>query len=298
MARVVVVGEGMLELVGEGAAWRLGYGGDTLNTAIHLARRGHDVAFLTALGSDPFSARLRAAWQQEGLDGSLILTHPTRGPGLYAIAVDDEGERSFTYWRSESAARAVFSLAGTESAVREAERAGLLYFSLISLAILPAADRDRLLALAKAVQTRGGRVAFDGNYRPRLWEDPRQARAARDAASAVADFGLPTFDDEAALSGEASPQAVATAWRKRGCGETVVKLGSRGCLLPDGRIVEPDRVVEPVDTSGAGDAFNAGFLDARLTGLDIEAAARAGNRLAAWTIMRPGAIPPVDEGGG
>ena len=104
--RAVLVGEGMLELSQEGAAWRLGYGGDTLNTAIHLARAGIETAYLTAVGSDPFSADLKAKWQGEGLDTSLILTHPTRGSGLYAINTDERGERSFTYWRGESAARA------------------------------------------------------------------------------------------------------------------------------------------------------------------------------------------------
>lgn len=298
MARIVIVGEGMLELSGEGGAWRLGHGGDALNTAIHLARRGHAVRFLTALGSDRFSRRLRQAWIDEGIDDALILTHPTRHAGLYAIALDERGERSFTYWREASAARAMLDLPGAAAALDEAERAELLYFSLISLAILPAAGRERLLALAAAVRAGGGRVAFDGNYRPALWPSPDEARAARDEAIARADIGLPTFADEAALSGAASPQAVADQWRERGCAEVVVKLGAQGCLLPDGRVTEPERVLDPVDTSGAGDAFNAGYLDARLTGLDPEAAARAGHRLAAWTIMRPGAIPPRDQRSG
>ena len=102
--RVVVIGEGMLELSPVAEAWRLGHGGDTLNTAIHLARSGLDVAFVTALGDDPFSKGLRAAWAGEGLDTSLILADPSRRPGLYAISTDAAGERSFTYWRGESAA--------------------------------------------------------------------------------------------------------------------------------------------------------------------------------------------------
>ena len=296
MARIVCVGEGMLELSrlasfkGDGG-WQLGYGGDTLNTAIHLARLGHDVAYLTALGADPFSQDLKAKWAAEGLDTSLVLTHPTRQAGLYAISTDPAGERSFTYWRDTSAAREMFALEGSAAASAEACEADLLYFSLITLAILPPAGRDHLLALAR----RARQVAFDGNYRPRLWPSRDEALAARDAAIAVADIGLPTLDDEAMLSGAADACRLTADWCRIGCQETVVKLGADGALLPDGRIIAPERTLSPIDTSGAGDAFNAGYLSARLNGLSIEEAAGAGHALAGWTIMRPGAIPPPNS---
>jgi 2-dehydro-3-deoxygluconokinase len=302
MARIVCVGEAMLELSrpkdGKAAGdWRLGYGGDTINTAIHLARAGHDTAYLTALGGDPFSDGIKERWRAEGLDVSLVLTHPDRNIGLYAIDTDDSGERSFTYWREASAARAMFALDGIDAALAEVDRADLLYFSLITLAVLPPGGRDRLLALAR----RARRVAFDGNYRPRLWPSVEEARAARDAAIAVADIGLPTLDDEAQLmsghitDGREEEDLVAAHWQELGCSETVVKLGPQGARLPDGRIIAPERALDPVDTSGAGDAFNAGYLAARLYGASIEAAARAGHALAGWTIMRPGAIPARDS---
>ncbi len=103
--QAVVVGEAMLELSRDGERWRMGYGGDTLNTAIHLARSGISTAYLTAVGSDPFSVAMVAEWRSEGLDVSLVLEHPTRHCGLYAIATDAAGERSFTYWRDKAAAR-------------------------------------------------------------------------------------------------------------------------------------------------------------------------------------------------
>lgn len=281
----------MLELRRADGAWQLGFGGDTLNSAIHLARAGHDVAYLTALGADPFSAGLKDDWAGEGLDTSLVLTHPSRQPGLYAISTDNQGERSFTYWRDTSAARALFECPGIAAAEAVAVEADLLGFSLITLAILPAAGRDRLLALARAVRERGGHVAFDGNYRPRLWPSPAAACAARDAAIACASIGLPTLEDEILLAGPTTAAEVAAHWQRLGCGETVVKTGADGCRLLDGTVLPPDAVLQPVDTSGAGDAFNAGYLAARLNGQGPLAAARAGHALAGWTIMRPGAIP-------
>lgn len=296
MARIVLIGEGMLELARKGGDWHLGYGGDTLNTAIHLARAGHEVAYLTALGSDAMSADLKARWAAEGLDTSLVLDHPTRSTGLYAINTDANGERSFSYWRETSAAREMLSLPGSAAALAAAARADLIAFSLITLAILPAEARAALLDTARKVRKADGQVALDGNYRARLWPSSTDAAAARDAAIGYATIGLPTLEDEQAIAGyPLSAQEVSRHWAKRGCAETVVKLGPEGCLLPDGLIVAPDAVLAPVDTSGAGDAFNAGYLDARLRGASPREAARAGHALAGWTIMRPGAIPTKDS---
>jgi 2-dehydro-3-deoxygluconokinase len=285
----------MLELSRKGEGWQLGYGGDTLNTAIHLARAGHDVAYLTALGIDPMSANLKARWAAEGLDTSLVLDHPSRSTGLYAISTDAAGERSFAYWRDTSAAREMFVLPGMADASVAAEQADLLCYSLISLAILTPDDREKVVALARVIRSRGGKVAFDGNYRPRLWSGPEDARRARDAAIAAADIGLPTLEDEILLSGEADAAAVARHWGGLGCAETVVKLGSSGCRLPDSAILPPPEVLNPVDTSGAGDAFNGGYLAARMNGASVADAARAGHALAGWCVMRGGAIPARDR---
>ena len=289
--RIVCVGEGMLELSRKGDGWRMGHGGDTLNTAIHLAREGHHVAYFTALGGDALSEGMKQAWQAEGLDCSLVLTHPARQSGLYAITTDDEGERSFTYWRDTSAARDLFAIDGVEHAFAQAASTDLLAFSLISLAILPPEGRQRLLDLASRVRANGGKVAFDGNYRPRLWSSAEETRAARDAAIAVSDIGLPTLEDEQLLRDGASMNDIAAHWQGLGCTETIVKLGAKGCLLPSGEVLPPPQTLRPVDTSGAGDAFNAGYLSARLGGAGIADAARAGHERAGWTIMRRGAIP-------
>jgi 2-dehydro-3-deoxygluconokinase len=324
LARIVCIGEAMLELTRDSDGWRLGYGGDTLNTAIHLARAGHDVAYLTAIGCDPLSAGLKAEWAAEGIDPSLILDHATRSTGLYAISTDDMGERSFSYWRDTSAAREMFALPGIEAALAVAEQADLIVYSLITLAILPPEGREQLSALCKRVRARGGKVAFDGNYRPRLWANAAEAREARDAGIACADIGLPTLEDELSLSetpnrhaelvSASMPQTsnsskveawtlkqvqgddggadrVNAHWTTLGCPETIVKLGAQGARLPDGTTLSPPEILQPVDTSGAGDAFNGGYLAARMDGASVEDAVLAGHRLAGWCVMRRGAIP-------
>jgi 2-dehydro-3-deoxygluconokinase len=294
-ARIVCVGEAMVELAPQGDGWDVGHGGDTLNQALHLARFGFDVGYLTVLGNDPFAPRMQAAWTCEGLDPSLLLRSDSRTTGLYAISIDERGERHFHYWRSESAARELFDHPQIDDALAQAAEADVLVYSLISLAILPEHGREKLIGLAREVRQRGGKIAFDGNYRPTLWESVEAARAWRDRAVAEADFGLPTIDDERALASSHDAGAVAAHWRRRGCGEPVVKLGSEGCRLPDGTIVPPPNRLKPLDSSGAGDAFSAGYLAARLRGVAPDEAARCGHELAGWTIMRSGAIPPRDD---
>jgi 2-dehydro-3-deoxygluconokinase len=284
MTRIVFIGEAMLELSRDGELWRMGCAGDTLNTATHLARLGHDVAYMTAIGNDAMSAGLKVTWAGEGIDTSLVLTHPKRTTGLYAISTDSRGERTFSYWRDTSAARDMFSLPGIDAALAEAEKADLVAYSLITLAILPEEARQRLLSLTT-------RLAFDGNYRPRLWPDATSAAKARDAAIAKASIGLPTLEDEILIAGTTSADRVSAHWQSLGCAETVVKLGVDGCRLPDGSILAPPQQLTPVDTSGAGDAFNAGYLHARLGGSSVAEAAMEGHRLAGWVVMRPGAIP-------
>lgn len=290
-----VVGEGMLELTGAGLGpCRLGFGGDTLNVAIHLARYGLPVGYVSALGADPLSVELRQAWAAEGIDTRWVLTDPDRQAGLYAIRNDRDGERHFSYWRNDSAAKRTFALPQSKDLVDAVAQAEVLFYSLITLAILPPEGREQLLALCRQVRARGGKVAFDGNYRPRLWPSAAAARASLDLALAECDIGLPTLADEQSLAGRSDAVSVADHWQSRGAGEVVVKLGSQGCWAAGG-VIPPPQQVKAVDTSGAGDAFDAGYLAGRMRGLAATEAALQGHRLAAWVVGRSGAIPPRDR---
>ncbi|WP_407641595.1 sugar kinase [Aurantiacibacter zhengii] len=293
--RIICLGEGMVEeRVAPDGTLTAHYGGDTLNTAIHLARLGCNVAYATALGCDEESDKLVAAWQAEGIDTSLIGRHPDRGVGRYRIAVDSAGERSFSYDRLRSAARDMFALDASDGWTDAVGEANCFVYSLISLAILPEIGREQVLDLAEKAR----RTAYDGNFRPALWESADATLHWHERAIGSADIGLPTVEDEVALRGEgwAGAEAdVAACWRGLGCGEVLVKAGAAGCLLPDGTPLAPPEPLSPVDTSGAGDAFNAGYIAARLRGREPGDAALAAHRLAGWNIMRAGAIPAADD---
>jgi 2-dehydro-3-deoxygluconokinase len=294
----IVIGECMLELTRDEDRWRLGYGGDTFNTAVYLSRLGVPTAYMSALGADTFSQDMRAEWQADGLDTSLVLTDGSRLPGLYAVRNDADGERHFYYWRERSAARQLFTLPGIEAAMERARSAQRLYLSGITLSLFSHAERAQLNEIAAAVRAAQGQVIFDPNYRPNGWKDAAEARAAIRALAPFVSIVAPTFADEAALFGDAAPPQTVVRWRDWGAEEVVIKLGAEGCLVCDasGTTAVPAIKVHPViDTTGAGDAFNAGFLAARRAGQNPVQAARAANRVAAIVIQHRGAIVPRDR---
>jgi 2-dehydro-3-deoxygluconokinase len=297
---MVVIGECMLELTRDGDHWQLGYAGDTFNTAVYLIRLGVPAAYLTALGSDSFSAEMRAAWVAEGLDTSLVLTDPSRLPGLYAVRNDAAGERHFCYWRERSAVRQLFALPGIEAAVACARASQELYLSGITLSLFRQTDRAKLNEIAVAVRAARGRVIFDTNYRANGWSSAEEARTAIWTLAPAVNIALPTFSDDAALFGDASPADTIRRWHDWGAQLVIVKLGPQGCLVSEaGVTTEVPAITVPrvIDTTGAGDAFNAGFLAARRAGQDPLRAVRAGHELASRVIQHKGAILPRERTG-
>jgi len=300
--RVVAFGECMLELQGQAfGTMRQTFGGDTLNTAVYLARcgqhRGLQVDYATALGDDALSAGMIERWQAEGIHTGLVRRIAGKLPGLYLIEVDECGERRFSYWRDQAAARAYFD-ADTTPLEQQAAHIDALYFSGISLAILPPVGRDRLAALAFSLRERGAMVAFDNNYRPRLWPDVAAARAAFARFSSLATVALMTLDDETALAGETDAAAQLARTLALPCPELVVKRGAGSTLVrlagQPAVEVHTETVPQVVDTTAAGDSFAGAYLAARLSGQSAAAAAAAGNRLAARVVQHRGAVIPAE----
>ncbi len=297
MTRVASVGECMVELsLPEAGAPGVGFAGDAFNTAVYLKRAAPavEVAFVTALGTDALSARMLAAFEAEGLSTELVERRPDRVPGLYAISTDTAGERSFTYWRESSAARTLFD---PVAAVAPEALASfdLVYLSGITLAVLSPRGRDALAEGLAACRARGGRLAFDGNYRPRLWPGPETARAVMERFWGLADIGLPSVDDEMALWGDADAAAVRTRLMAAGVRLGAVKCGAAGPVPIGWEGVLPDfpAAARVVDTTAAGDSFNSGYLAALLTGAAVPDALRAGHDLAVRVIGQQGAIIPA-----
>lgn len=290
----------MLELQGQAfGALRQSFGGDTLNTAVYVARCGGPqlrVHYATALGDDSLSAGLLERWAAEGVQTGLVQRLPGRLPGLYLIELDEGGERRFHYWRGQAAARSYFDTASS-ALEDQADALDALYLSGISLAILPPSGRERALALMTRMRAAGKWVAFDNNYRPRLWESVADARYWYGRAFASASMALITADDHQALHGLPSLAAAVSAAQALPVDEVAIKRGALPTVIGgDGawQEVATEVVARVVDTTAAGDSFAAGYLAQRLRGAAPAEAAAFGNRLAARVIQHPGALIPRD----
>lgn len=292
--RAVCIGECMVELrEAGGGLLSKAFAGDAYNAAVYLKRSAPDlqVQFLSVTGTDPLSRTMRAAWRAEGVEDDLSFTDAERTPGLYLIELDDNGERKFHYWRAVSAARQWMQRLRSGGGEQLAG-ADLVYLSGISLAILPEEEREQALLLLRSLHGRVGKIAFDPNIRPALWPGLSTARVVIEAAIGLADIVLPSTDDLSLIYGEASPETLAARLWKLHAREIALTAGPRGCLVTtaQGRSWTPAPEAAAVDTSGAGDAFNGGYLAARLVGAEPDQAAEAGLAVAARVVTAPGAI--------
>ncbi|CUH38933.1 2-dehydro-3-deoxygluconokinase [Jannaschia seosinensis] len=296
MKRIVFVGECMVEMApADGGLYRMGFAGDTFNMAWYLARLRPDwrVDYLTDVGSDAVSDDMIAAIAAARIGTEHIRRHDDATVGLYLTSLH-EGERSFAYWRGQSAAR---RLADDETRLAAAmARAEAVVLSGITLAIQPSEGRNWLISALSRARQDGAKVCLDPNLRPALWADAAEMRAALMAAAAVSDVVWPSFSDEAAAFGDADPAATLERYRKAGAREVIVKNGGEPVLFHDGTTtgsVTPVPVAKMVDSTAAGDAFNAGWLAARLARKSCEAAATQGCALSAKVIAGRGALVPV-----
>ena len=295
MTRIVAIGECMIEMAPfaiEGQ-FRLGYAGDTLNTAWYLRRllgAGDQIDYFTAIGIDVTSDKMLEFLQEAGIGTERILRRDAKSVGLYMIQLQD-GERSFSYWRSDSAAR---TLAADPVPLQAAlDGAGLAYFSGVTLAILPPADRTRFLTVLRRFRDSGGLVVFDPNLRLKLWPSPQEMTEAVMQAAAVSDIELPSYDDEAQWFGDGNPAATLERYLRAQVGCCVVKNGADRLLFAEGGqrfCCDPNPDVKVVDSTAAGDSFNAGFIAARLKGAGLRDAVQAGAFLAAQVVAKRGAL--------
>ncbi|QGG79521.1 sugar kinase [Litorivicinus lipolyticus] len=292
---IIVIGEVMSELiVGDAGQAQLSVAGDTYNTAVYLKRclpSTVQVRYLSAVGRDAFSQQMIDQAQQHGLDTDLIVRHADKGAGLYAIQTDQQGERSFTYWRSDSAAKTLFSFPDWPP-YSALSGASVVVLSGISLAILSEPGRARLFQYLDDFRAAGGITVYDSNYRPQLWDSREQAQTAHHQMWLRTDIALPSVDDEMALHADADETAVRQRLAQYTFRAGALKRGAEGPLdlVSGAPLADLGPSVRAIDTTAAGDSFNAGYLAALMGGQDTQHCLGRGHALAAQVIQQRGAI--------
>jgi 2-dehydro-3-deoxygluconokinase len=184
----------------------------------------------------------------------------------------------------------------------ELEKSELLYFSGVTLSLYKDAALKYLLNFLTGYRRQSGPVAFDSNYRPQRRPDRQRAETIyQDFYRQEVDLALPTLEDDVALFNLSTPEALLEKLASLGVSEVVIKQGPKGSLvnaepgMGEAAIAVPAvEIAKVVDTTGAGDSFNGGYLSARIKGESILEAARKGHRFAAQVIQYRGAVVPID----
>jgi 2-dehydro-3-deoxygluconokinase len=294
MTKVACIGECMIELKqAEGDLFSRGYGGDTLNTSVYLARLGVAVDYISALGDDSLSDEMIAGWIEEGVGTSRVARVKGKLPGIYMIQTDDLGDRRFFHWRESAAARSLMDLPETDGMLDSLGTYDVVYLSAITLSIYSAQGRTKLIGALRRARKHGARIVFDTNFRASGWPDPDVARAVFDEAFAASDIVLAATEDLLPLYPDESDAQLMERIR---CNETVLKLLRPASIVrfeDVSKEVRAEPVTQPVvDTTAAGDSFSAAYIAARLAGAEPVEAARAGHRLGGAVVCYPGAIIP------
>ena len=293
---LLVIGECMMELSADGNSYARAFAGDTYNCAVYAKRRHEDidVQILTAIGSDPVSRAMVAQWDRDHIGHSLVMTSERAHPGIYAISTDDDGERSFTYWRKDSAATELMALM-TEDTWRGVAQFNCIFFSGITLAILPDEDKAELIALIAALKEQGKTIAFDPNYRSVLWRSADHATHWLTQAYRLTDIALPGLADHNEIFGHRSSEDVRTFLQDDlKIREIVLKADSDG-VYGYSRNEDPVHLAttadrNPKDTTGAGDSFAGTYLAERLKGTSMPDAMRSAIEMASLVVQHRGAI--------
>lgn len=298
--KIACVGEVMIELIArQSGLASIGVAGDTYNTAVYLKKLANksdiDISYITAIGTDKFSDRIFSEIQHYGLQTDLIEKRSHLMPGLYAIDTDEFGERNFSYWRGQSAAKTLFQ-EPCEIGLTSLLDFDLIYISGISMAILPAETRARLIEFISQYRKQGGKLAYDSNYRPRLWEDIDTARNTNMKMWSLTDIALPSLDDEMLLFEDKDEASVLSRLGDAGVVFGALKRGAKGPLAIGNLPCETTfkKIENVVDTTAAGDSFNAGFLYQYATGGTLVNAMQSGHNLASKVIQSSGAIITID----
>jgi 2-dehydro-3-deoxygluconokinase len=296
----LAIGEAMIEMAVVGPdTYRRGFAGDTFNTAWYAAKilpESWKMSYFTGLGLDKASLEMRSFAESANVDMHAVREVEGKTVGLYMIHLD-AGERSFSYWRSDSAAR---QMAGDVDVLAKAlDGADVLFFSGITMAVIQPADRNKFLETVEKARRSGKTVIYDPNQRLRLWADQSEMTKTNMQAAAVSDIVLPSFDEEQLFYGDKTQTetiarylavGVNTVIAKNGAGEIIAQTRGQAAVS-----VQPDAIENVVDSTAAGDSFNAGFCVSFLNGAPLDQAIAAGSKLAAQVVQSHGALVAPTE---
>jgi 2-dehydro-3-deoxygluconokinase len=300
MKKVAVIGECMVELYqNKKGLYKQTFGGDTFNCSVYLKRtlkKAH-VEYITVLADDELSNKMLDFLKKQDVHTTYIDRLKDRNPGLYIINTK-KGERTFSYWRGEAASKELFLTNSLKKIENDLLSYDMIYFSAITLAIMSEKGRVNLFKVIKKARAAGVKIAFDSNYRPRLYKNRDEAIRIYEQAINYCDIFLPSIDDEKELWGDSNPDSIIKKSLNAGINEIILKCGKEDIIYHhenETKTIKTKRIKKIVDSTSAGDSFNGAYLASRLKGKTILKSIKKAKKLASKVIMYQGAIMPKDK---
>ena len=289
--RLVSLGEVMIELsapapLADAAVLERSYSGDALNVAVAVHRLGVPSAIVTRLGDDPFGDYLLNQFRGLGVD--LRYVGRGGGPtGLYVVEQGGQGAYDIWYYRRNSAASTV-SPADMEQI--DLDGVEMVHLNGISQAI-STSSRQATRRLAERGRAAGATVAFDLNFRARLWDGPAAAEAA-DEVLPLVDVALCGFDEGQVVFGTTDPESTAARLLDSGPRVAAVSMAEEGAYVAwaDGEIRLPTVARTVEGAQGGGDAFAGGLAVGTLLGQSPATSARLATVVAGLKVERVGPL--------
>jgi fructokinase len=257
MARVWVTGDAVVDLIPNGETNYLKCpGGAPANVAVAISRLGGDSAFFGRVGQDPLGRFMKQVLKNEGVDTQYMLLDEEHRTSTVIVDLDDHGERSFTFMVKPSADQ--FLQPQDVPAFKQGE-----WLHVCSIALANEPSRSTTLAAMKAIKAAGGYVSFDPNLREEVWLNPADLKSVVLQAVALADV-VKFSDDELLFLTDKADLQTALSWlnEQYDLPLIVITQGKKGALVIHNNEQQliTGKPVNPVDTTGAGDAFVGGLL--------------------------------------
>ncbi len=267
-----------------------GWGGDVSNVIVAVSRLGHRSGIMCRIGNDEFGECFLEMWKSEGVDTSHVIVESNAFTAVYFISIREDGGHEFTYYRANSAAS---HFSPEDLDLNYISEARILHVSGITQAI-SSSCREATFKAIEAARESNVLVSYDPNIRLKLWS-LNLAKAIVSYTIGMVDFVLLTGDEAKLITGIDNVRDAALKILEFGPKVVVLKLGGEGCLVATSSDVvrAPAYRVEIIDTTGAGDAFDAAFIVGILENMSLQRIAYFANIAAALKCRGRGAVKPL-----
>ena len=293
---VCSIGEAMIEISNiKNSLYNQSFAGDTLNFCNYLDKKKLNAFFLSAIGKSEINQSLLDFVKSKNISTKYIKQINQFEVGLYLIKNKDNGEKQFFYWRDESAAKQYFNNIDFLNLYKELKNFDYIYFSGITLSIIHISKLNNFIKLLKLLKRKKIKIVFDFNIRPSRW-NKKNLNIFLDSVLKFVDICFLSGEDMNYWKNKNDIKSYEQIVRKYKLKHSIFRKNAKFTyvFLNKTRYVFKNKLLKTVvDTSGAGDGFNAAYLSNFIVNNDPVLALKAGSSLGSKIVMKKGAIVDV-----